>query len=438
MNLEKRVKKLEEENKIIKKENKEVKDENKFLKESVQALIRRIEELEGIVKEKSKPPFVKEDVKEEPKKSGQKEGHAGYSRNIPERIDEVKEHKLDRCLICGGVVSDTQEIRERVVTDIPETKAKNTKHLIHRCYCKNCDKIVEPEFYDALPNSRFGLRLMILILILKLDCRIPSKKITSILDSVFGVKISDGEIYNILRQLSEAFGDYYEELVRKIKEALAKHIDETSWRINGKNYWLWIFINKEIALYVVRKKRSSKVPIEILGNQEGKTIIDDRFSAYNELAKASGCEQQICWAHLLRNSKDLAKHYKEAKYIHKRMKYIYKKAKDGEKKENLLRWMDLIASRSYRSSEVYKFVKSVCRYHRENLFRFVDNPEIESTNNMAERGLRHAVVIRKISYGSRSEDGAETTAKLLSVLQTVKLQTKNPYEGILNLLQKPE
>ena len=422
----------------LRKEVELLKEENKFLKETIKALEKRIGELEGIVKEKSKPDFVKEDIKEEPKKSGQKEGHVGYSRHIPERIDEVKEHKLDRCPICGGIVSDTQEIRERVVTDIPETRAKNTKHRFHRCYCGNCDKLVEPEFYDALPNARFGLKLMILILILKLDCRIPSNKITSILDSVFGVKISDGEIYNILRQLSEAFGDYYEELVRKVKEALAKHIDETSWRINGKNYWLWIFINKEIALYVVRKKRSSKVPIEILGNQEGKTIIDDRFSAYTELAKVSGCEQQICWAHLLRNSKDLAKNYKEAKYIHKRMKYIYKKAKNGEKKENLLHWMDLIASRSYRSSEVYKFVKSVCRNHRENLFRFVDNPEIESTNNPAERGLRHAVVIRKISNGSRSEDGAEITAKLLSVLQTVKLQTKNPYEGILNLLQNPE
>jgi len=417
---------------------KEVKEENKYLKETIKAILQEFEEFKKVLKEKSKPSFIKEDVKEEPKISGQKEGHAGYSRHVPERIDEVKEHKLNRCPNCGGVVSDTQEIRERVVTDIPETRAKNTKHRFHRCYCGNCDKLVEPEFYDALPNARFGLKLMILILILKLDCRIPSNKVVSILDSVFGVKISDGEVYNILRQLSEAFGDYYKELEQKIKDALAKHIDETSWRINGKNNWLWIFINKEIALFVVRKKRSSKVPIEILGDQEGKTIIDDRFSAYTELAKVSGCEQQICWAHLLRNSKDLAKHYKEAKYIHKRMKYVYNKAKEGEKKENLLHWMDLIASRSYRSSEVYKFVKSVCRNHRKNLFRFVDNPEIESTNNMAERGLRHAVVIRKISNGSRSEDGAEITAKLLSVLQTVKLQTKNPYEGLLNLLQKPE
>jgi len=420
----------------LKKEVKFLREEVILLREENKSLRKEIEELREIIKEKKKPSFIKEDVKEEPEKTGQKEGHAGYSRHIPERIDEIKEHKLDTCPICGEPVSDTQEIRERIIEDIEQPKTRNTKHLIHRCYCKNCNKIVEPEFYDALPNARFGLKLMLLILMLKLDCRIPSNKVTSILSSVFGIKISDGEIYNILRQLSEALGDYYNELVIKIKDALIKNIDETSWRINGKNNWLWIFINKEIAIYVVDRKRSSKVPIKILGSQEGKIIIEDRFSAYNELARVSGCKQQICWAHLLRNSKDLAEHYSEAKYIHKRMKYIYAKAKDGENKDKLLHWMDLIALRVYRSTEVFKFVKSVCRNHRENLFKFVDNPEVDSTNNLAERGLRHAVVIRKISNGSRSEDGAETTAKLLSVLQTMKLQEVNPFTGMMDLLQK--
>ena len=427
---------LKKEVEKLRAELKEVRGENRYLKETIKALLREFEEFKKIAKEKSKPSFIKEDVKEEPKKSGQKEGHVGYSRHIPERIDEVKEHKLDKCPICNEPLSNTKEIRERTIEDIEQPKTKVTKHLIHRCYCKNCKKIVEPEIEDALSNSRFGLRLMILILILKLDSRIPSNKIISLLNAVFGIKISDGEIYGILKQLSEAFRDYYEELVIKIKEALVKNIDETSWRIDGKNYWLWIFINKEIALYIVRKKRSSKVPIEILGNQKGKTIIDDRFSAYNELAKVSGCEQQICWAHLLRNSKDLAKHYKEAKYIHKRMKYIYKKAKEGEKKEKLLHWIDLIAERNYHGTEVPKFVKSVFKNHRENLFLFVDNPEIDSTNNRAESGLRPVVIIRKISNGSRSENGAKVTGKLLSVLQSMKLQQVNPFTEMMGLLQK--
>jgi len=410
-----------------------------LLREENKSLRKEIEELREIIKEKSVPSFIKKELKEEPKKSGQKGGHVGYSRHVAERIDEIKEHKLDICPICGEPVSDTQEIRERIIEDLEQPKTKNTKHLIHRCYCKKCDKIVEPEIYEALPNSRFGLRLMILILILKLDCRIPSNKITSLLSSVFGIKISDGEIYNILKKLSETFGDYYSELEEKIKEALTKHIDETSWRINGQNNWLWIFINKEVALYVVDKKRNSKVPIKILGNQESKFITSDRFSAYNVLVEKTRCLQQVCWTHLIRNSKDLAEHYREAKYIHRRMKYIYEKAKEGKtSKEKLLSWIDLIASRPYTSNQVFKFVKSICRNHREDLFRFIDNPEINPSNNLAEQGLRPAVVIRKVSGGSRSEDGAETTARLLSVLQTVKLQTNNSYESILNLLQNTE
>ena len=432
MGLKKRVKELERE--LI-----EVKEENKFLKQTIKAFEKRIEELEGIIKEKSVPAFVKKDIKEEPKKSGQKEGHEGCSRNKPERIDEVVEHKLEICPICGEPVSDTQEIRERITEDIEEPKTKNTKHLIHRCYCKNCNKLVEPEIYTALPNSRFGLRLMILVLILKLDCRIPSNKVTSILDSVFGLKISDGEVYNILKQLSEAFGDYHEKLVRKIKEALGKHIDETSWRINGKNYWLWIFINNEVALFVVRKKRSSKVPIEILGNQEGKFVTSDRLPAYDELAKKSGCKQQICWTHILRNAREEKEKNPEAKYVYERFSYIFGKSKKKNvSNKKLLHWIDLIAGRDYQGWKIYKLVKSVCVKHKEDLFRFRNNPEIGATNNLAERGLRHAVIIRKISNGSRSEEGAETTAKLLSVLQTIKLQTNNPYEGLLNLLQKPE
>lgn len=423
----------------LKKEIRILREENNFLKETIIALTKRIEELEAIMKEKSKPSFIKGDVKEEPKQSGQREGHVGYSRRIHERIDEIKEHKLNECPICGEPVSDTQEIRERIIEDIEQPKTRNTKHLIHRCYCKKCNKIVEPEIDEALPNARFGLKLMMLVLILKLDSRIPSNKIISLLDSVFQIKISDGEIYGILRQLSEAFGDYYNELEQKIREALVKYIDETGWRINGKNNWLWIFINDEVALYLIRKRRNHKVPYDLLGNQEGKTIVSDRLVSYDELQKKSGCDHQICWTHLLRNSKDLAEHYPEAKYIHKRMKYIYRKAKENKtSKEELLQWIDLIASRKYRSTEVYKFVKSVCRKHRDDLFRFVDNPQIKPTNNLAERGIRPAVVIRKISGGSRSDKGAETTCRLLSVLQTAKLQSRD-YIGFMSIiLQTPK
>lgn len=399
-------------------------------------LLKRIKELEGKLEGKSKPEFIREPVKNKPKKTGQKKGHEGISRKTPEKIDKIIEYQLTECPECGGHnLSDVQEERERVITDIPEQKAINILITLERKYCRDCKKMVEPQIEEALPNSRFGLRLMLLVLIMKLDSRIPSNKITSLLEILYNVKISDGEVYVILKQLSKAFGSYHDELVRKIREALVKNIDETSWRTEGKNCWLWIFINKEIALFLVREKRSSEVPKDFLGNQEGKTTVNDRLEAYSQLAKDSGSAQQICWTHLLRNSKDLAEHYDEAKYIHKRLKHIYRKAKEGEKKEKLLNWIDLIGSRVYKSHEVFKFVKAICRKHREDLFRFVDNPNIDSTNNRAERGLRQAVIIRKISNGSRSENGADTTAKLLSVTQTIKMNYENLMDGMFSVLQ---
>ena len=419
----------------LRKEVEKLREELTATREALNLALRRIKELEEIVKEKSKPDFVKEDVKEEPKKSGQKEGHAGYSRHIPERIDEVKPLDSEDCKYCGKKLSGIQNVRGRVITDI-EIKITNTQYVIHSRYCKNCGKIVEPDFYDALPNSRFGLKLMLLIMNMKIGMRMPSNKIVEFLD-MLGLTISDGEIYKILEQLKEAYGNYYNSLVIRMKEAISKHIDETSWRTNGLNHWLWIFINKEAALYVIQRQRSSDVPIEVLGNQKDKFITTDRHSAYNVLVEKTGCLQQVCWTHLIRNSKELTEHYEEAKYIHKRMKYIYRKAKEGKtSKEKLLSWIDLIASRPYTSKKVFTFVKSICRNHRGDLFRFVDNPEVNPSNNLAERGLRHAVVIRKVSGGSKSKKGADTTAQLLSVTQTIKMQEGNFIDNMMDLLYK--
>jgi transposase len=419
----------------LKREVKLLREELRATKEALNLALKRIEELEELVKEKSKPSFVKEDVKEEPKVSGQKEGHKGDSRHIPERIDKIKPLDSEECKYCGEKLSGIQNVRARTVTEI-QVNVINTQYIIHGRYCKNCGKIVEPDVTEALPNARFGLKLMLLIMMLKLGTRMPSNKITEFFQ-LFGLEISDGEIYNILNILKASFGDYYETLVKKMQEAATKHIDETSWRINGQNNWLWIFINKEVALYVIEKQRSSEVPIKVLGNQEGKFVTTDRHSAYNVLVEETGCLQQVCWTHLIRNSKDLSENYKEAKYIHKRMKYIYRKAKEGKtSKEKLLSWIDLIGSRGYTSKEVFGFVKSICRNHREELFRFVDNPEVDPSNNLAERGIRPAVVIRKVSGGSRSENGAETTAKLLSVMQTMKTQEGNIIDNMANLLQK--
>lgn len=430
---------------------KNLEKENNKLQKEIERLKKVEEEYEAhkhecAIFDKKIPDFIKNGIKKRHKTSGQKTGHRGYSRIIPERIDFIKELILDICPECQGKnLSDVQEVRERYVEDIPQiSNTIITKYEIERRYCRDCKKIVESEVEEALPNSRFGLRLMLLVSFMKIGLALPSQKIIKMLHAQYNLTISDGEIYKMLEQVAQAFGIYHQQLQQRIKEAAVKHADETGWRINGKSHWLWIFINKEIAFYVIHKKRSSKVPIKVLGKQKNKTIVNDRYGAYNVLAEKSGCSLQLCWAHLLRNSKDLAEHYDEANYIHKRFKTIFREAVKYEHQANtkqvndLLHKIALITKRRYEHSEVRKFVKSVCIFHRENLFRFSSNPEIEATNNRAERGIRKAVIIRKISNGSRSEKGAEILGILLSVLETLKLQGKNPLNEMKRIIQASE
>ena len=431
-------------------------DKDKIIKEKddkIKELEKEIEELKKIKEEYEehkrhctildKPSFVKIDIRKRHKISGQKLGHIGYSRKIPERIDFVKRLILDICPECQGKnLSKVQELRERCVEDIPKpANTIITKYEIERKYCRNCKKIIEAEVKDALPNSRFGLRVMLLVVFMKMGLALPSQKIIKMLEAQYNLTISDGEIYKMLEQVAQAFGSYYKELQQKIRDAAVKHLDETGWRINGKSHWLWIFINKEVALYVVRKQRSSSVPIKVLGKQKDKFIVNDRYNSYNVLAKKTKCKLQICWAHLLRNVKDFAEHYDEAKYIRRQLKHIFKlanrcKHQATEKQVgNLLHKIDLIAEKRYKHSEVRKFVKSICKFHRENLFRFVANAEIDATNNRAERGIRKAVIIRKISNGNRSKKGADIFGVLLSVVETLKLQGKNPLKEMQNIIQ---
>jgi len=425
---------------------KELEKENEKLKKEIDRLKKIEEEYEEhkhhctILDE---PSFVKADTRKRHKISGQKLGHIGYSRKIPGRIDFVKRLILGCCPECQGKnLSSLQEIRERFVEDVPEpTNTIITKYKIERKYCRDCKKIVEANVEDALPNSRFGLKVMLLVVFMKMGLALPSQKIIKMLESQYNLTISDGEIYKMLEQVARAFGAHYKELQQKIRDAAVKHLDETGWRINGKSHWLWIFINKEVALYAVRKQRSSSVPIKVLGKQKDKVIVDDRYNAYNVLAKKTKCNLQLCWTHLLRNAKDLAEHYDEAEYIRRQLKYLFKlangcKHKATEKQiDNLLHKIDLIAEKRYKHSEVRKFVKSVCKFHRENLFRFVTNPEIDATNNRAERGIRKAVVIRKISNGSRSRKGADIFEILLSVVETLNLQGKNPLNEMKRIIQ---
>ncbi|HLD07287.1 MAG TPA: IS66 family transposase [Candidatus Nanoarchaeia archaeon] len=426
---------------------KELEDELQDFKKKYEKLKKEFEELKSshalTVSNLRKALKIKANSKKIAKPIGAPKGHKGYARHIPERIDKIKELNIKRCPHCNTKLGETQEIRSRHVIDIKLTsKVKTTRFDIHRKYCPTCDRIVEPEVKQALPHARFGLNLMLLVMYLRLGLRLPCNKICEYFIDMFNLKISEGEIIGILKQLVVAFGDYYSYLEKLVKLARIKHSDTTSWRINGKNYVAWVFIACGVVLYKIRKSNCHKVGLVFLKKQIGNILVVDRHCAFRLLAKKAGFLLQLCWSHILQDTKQLAEEFgAEGRYIHKKLKEIYALAKglnhsgNREIVEQLKAEVFQLTLRHYKHSIIRKFVNNLYYRDGNDLFRFVTDPEIDSTNNISERELRALVIIRKISYGSRSNRGANATAILLSIIQTLRLKKENVLQGLQAILK---
>jgi transposase len=433
--LKEKIKDLEDEVKRLKKVEKELEETKKEFEEYKATHAKTVSELRKALK--IKPNLVTSPSFGAPK------GHKGYARHVPERIDHIRSLNPKRCPHCKTKLGQTQEIRSRHITDIKlVSRVINTRIDIHRKYCPTCKKLVEPEVSDALPNARFGLNLMLLVMYLRLGLRLPCNKVRDYFIDMFNLKISEAEVILILRQLVVAFGDYYAYLEKIVLMARVKHSDTTSWRINGKNFTAWVFIACGAVLYKIRKSTSHKAGLSFLHKQNGNVLVVDRLSAMRLLAKKAGFLLQLCWSHILQDSKQLAENFgAEGKYIHRKLKEIYASAKGLNHKgtseivDQLKAEVFQLTLRHYKHSITRKFVNNLYYRDGNDLFRFVTDCNIDATNNISERELRALVIIRKISNGSRSKRGANATAMLLSVIQTLRFKGENVLQGLQAILK---
>jgi transposase len=432
---DRRIKELEEEIEKIKKKYEKVKKEFEEYKCNHAGTVSELRKALKIKSNKNVSPSF-----------GARMGHLGYSRHVPERTDVVKAVIPNRCPHCNTkLLGQTQEIRSRHVTNIKLiSKVTNTRYDIHRKYCPTCKKLVEGPVGEALPHARLGLNLMLLVMYLRLGLRLPCNKISEYFMDMYGLKISNGEIIGVLRQLAAAFGEHYSFLENLVKFARVKHSDTTSWRINGKNHVAWVFIAFGTVLYKIRKSCSHKAGLVFLKKQTGNILVVDRHCAFRLLAKKAGLVLQLCWSHILQDTKKLSEELgPEGKYVHKTLKRVYALAKGlnhkGTKEmvEQLEAEIFQLTLRHYKHNIVRKFVNNLSYRDGRDLFRFVTDKEIDPTNNISERELRALVIIRKISNGSRITRGANTTAMLLSIIQTLRFKKENVLQGLQRILKNP-
>ena len=384
------------------------------------------------------------------KKSGRREGHQGASRARPDRVDATVELDQSICPRCGGVLSEKPtDSYNRVVEDIVPARVVVTEYVVRRRYCRGCGRQVSP----AIPNvigggskERFGLRLMLLIVSLKL-LGTSYEKIGSLLKLLFDLDLTEAAMVHCVMAVAEAFGPRYEELKKELKEEASLGGDETSWRIKGRNHWLWAFVGRWSVIYEVAKSRGKDVPRRVLGDYGG-TVISDSWPAWNHVGKG----HQRCLVHYLREMEDTMKYKnpgREFASFAKKFRRILRDAiRTGEMVKNheersrakgrLEARIEALIS-SYSPSSERNCKRLLKRLRRESgmLFTFLEEEGVEWNNNAAERALRPSVVIRKITYGNQSTEGAAAHAALMSVRETCSLRKENFFDYAMGYLSQP-
>ena len=262
---------------------------------------------------------------------------------------------------------------------------------------------------------RFGLDVGLLVAFQSYALNLPYNKIAFELETCFGIRIIEGELCKITQKLARMFGPRYAELKHEMCDLKIRYLDETGWRINGRNHWFWDFISEKTAYYVIDRSRGHKVPRKVLGKDPTGITVNDFWSAYSKL----GGKQQKCWAHLLQETSRLSRKKRvmdEIKQFHKRLKRLYRDAARfvdrqpdvGEKQRahaRFLQRLDKLAGERYEDKNCQRLSKRL-REYRGDMFRFVVVDGLDSNSNRAERGIRPNVVKREISGGNRSNKGA--------------------------------
>ena len=396
-----------------------------------------------------KPPYAKPTPKTRGRKTpGRKPGHPGSRRKVPERIDETKTHQAEVCPDCGGPLKRCAERRKRYTEDIPENiQPVVTEHVIHRDWCPACQKKVEPVVPDALPGSPLGHRVLVLTAWLHYGLGNTLSQIIDVFNFHLLMQLTPGGLIQMWYRLQEVLFSWYEQLQTEALESSVLHGDETGWRVNGKTHWLWCFTNDRLTYYMIHKSRGSPALLDFFIDEFKGILISDFWGAYNAVACAL---RQTCLVHLLRDLKHVEKYKSKADdwpVFAKKLRRLIGDAvrlrqKRGElpeaqyasRRNRLHERLSELIETPWKNKEAKRLVKRL-RRHRNDVFTFLDHDNVPFENNHAEREIRPAVIIRKNSYGNRSERGADCQAVLMSVFRTLKQRDHHPIQTIVDALK---
>lgn len=434
-------------------------DENKALRIQI-AELKAHKDTGDPQNQKQLPAFVKASVKKK-RHTKRKNREHGFGRVKDTPSNQVF-HAYDVCPSCGGILGKPSVAYTRQVIDIPVPHKEVVEHVVCKRWCFSCGKRVHPKLKLAglvVGKKRIGSNTMALVDFLREQLLVPLNKIQQYFFLLYNLHLSEGALVSMLHQTADMGKPDYEQIKKKIRQSNVLYADETGGRENGINGYHWGFMNKRYQFLLYRKSRGSMVVKEVLGADDEKdaftgTLVTDFYASYNEY---QGFHQR-CSVHLLRDMKELHKKYPNDRHLTRwteNTHAIFAQAKaypgpdpalpiglqaqERIDKENYFKQKLRTISEPYVTKDVPQstLCSRIMKYLPE-LFTFIRSPDVEPDNNRAERGLRHLVLARKISGGTRSKRGSETRSILGSLFGTWRLQGLNPLEQTrLLLLRSP-
>jgi len=433
--------------------------ENQTLHEQLAVAQKRIEELE---KQKTPPPaFVKANVVKPPvgeEKQQRKKRDAQYNHaRRREAPTQVVEHRIKQCPVCASALGGISVARRRQVIELPPPPpVEVTEHVVYHGWCSQCGTWREAPLdvsWEVVGQGRFGVKIASLIAYLRTVMRLPVRQIQAYLASLHGLTISSGEIVGLAQRVTSQLEPQLAEVKQQIRASPAVQMDETGWREDGSNGYVWCACTPQLRYYEYHHSRGSEVVTAMLGESFEGVLGSDFLASYNIHA---GLHQR-CWVHFLRDRHELKEQYPDDADVQqwaKDVKAVYERAvayvgpdpslppakgEAARRKQQRAFEHDLwqvCAPYAHTSSPLHTLCERVERFLPE-LFVFVAVPGVPAHNNLAERSVRPLVIARKISGGTRSPHGSQTRMALFSLFGSWAAQGLNPFFHCLAVLTQP-
>ena len=394
-----------------------------------------------------KPPKPPPPPGQERRKPGGQPGHPAHQRELfpPEMLASIPtDYLLDACPSCGGHLSLTDAAEPIVAqrVEIAAVPLEIHEHRSHPGWCPCCQKTCYAPFPPSIERGGLaGPRLTTIIAYLKGACHASYSTIRKFVRDVIGLTISRGQLAKIVAKVSRALERPYEELLGDLPGQPVLNVDETGHKHNGQRHWTWCFRAGLYTLFKIDPARSGDVLIEVLGTEFDGVLGCDYFSAYRRYHREFGVVLQFCLAHLIRDVKYLTtlpdprdRAYGEAlreslrdlfAVIHRREEWT-----EGEFRRRLEAARDRVLARGIWDVPATRASGNLAarlEAHGASYFRFITEPGVGPTNNLAEQAIRFVVIDRLITQGTRSERGDRWCERIWTVMATCSQQGRSVF-----------